>query len=842
MLGHYFTTALRQARRHRLTTAIGVGGLALGLACFIAACGAVAYFTNGDRQFANIDRTYVIAQRIFSRTQNFDTGFRSSGSLAVARYLRSDFPELPAVAAVSEVAALSTFVDGRRQFVDAIAADADLLRIFDFTFMQMVDGNPLLRPRHIILTEDAALRLFGTPHVLGRTVRLENALDVSVGGVIERLPRTSYFFKQEGTSHFNEIAERFGFEMILTRDTYVALEEAIKPRRAPNWGVFVNDWGFSTHTYALLPEDGSLTPARLNDHLVDFAHRHGVPHTPGARFESVTHRAIPLAQMRLTALERTLFRNSEGMSLVAVLLWTAALVLVVAGVNYASLTIARGLANSHEVGIRRVLGASRWKIFSQHVVEACLHTGVAAIIAITLVFTIAGIVDARTDMDLLGAVSGSGRFWVAVLSGCLLLALLVGSYPALSLSRLNVRQALGSRRGFSAGTNFRLVVVVQFAIAGVLLIGLMIAAVQNAHLRESSRVDEDPIVVLRNGWAVAGASIDNWRSALSGNPAIKGVSAVAATPWSESWALADLARQPGLKGVGTIATFVHHDFEQALSMSVMAGRSFDRSGASTGSDTAPGSIWWDHGIVIDHSLARQLGFATPHDAVDQMVYHSTDNGPVSAVRIIGVVEDRPLRLLPVFGHTGNLYRLDVSGNPLSLRTLVIRVAHDAVPAGLEAIDAAWGQLSDAPVNRRFADELFDVAYAKADRAAALLTVLSCIALGTSVMGLFAMAAFVTTRRTHEIGIRKTLGARAGQLVAMLVRDLSWPVVLANLVAWPVAYVAVSAWISLFIQRIELKPWPFLASMAIALGVAWIAVGGHAWRAARVQPATVLRHE
>ena len=112
----------------------------------------------------------------------------------------------------------------------------------------------------------------------------------------------------------------------------------------------------------------------------------------------------------------------------------------------------------------------------------------------------------------------------------------------------------------------------------------------------------------------------------------------------------------------------------------------------------------------------------------------------------------------------------------------------------------------------------------------------------SLIGLFGMAVHVASRRVREIGVRKSIGARTSQVVVMLVRDFSKPVLIANLVAWPLAYLAAQQYLSVFMHRVPLTPVPFALSLVLALGVAWIAVGGQALRAARVNPANVLRIE
>jgi len=111
----------------------------------------------------------------------------------------------------------------------------------------------------------------------------------------------------------------------------------------------------------------------------------------------------------------------------------------------------------------------------------------------------------------------------------------------------------------------------------------------------------------------------------------------------------------------------------------------------------------------------------------------------------------------------------------------------------------------------------------------------------SAIGLFGMAVHTTSRRLHEIGVRKTLGANARQIGAMLLRSFGKPIVIANLIAWPLAFIGVQAYLRVFLHRVPITPAPFLLSLAITLLIAWIAVMGQTWRASRVTPSRVLRY-
>jgi putative ABC transport system permease protein len=146
------------------------------------------------------------------------------------------------------------------------------------------------------------------------------------------------------------------------------------------------------------------------------------------------------------------------------------------------------------------------------------------------------------------------------------------------------------------------------------------------------------------------------------------------------------------------------------------------------------------------------------------------------------------------------------------------------------------------LNRRFVDEYFEESYETFAQINQGFTVLAGFALVIATIGLFAMALLIATRRAQEIGVRKTLGASTGSIVALLLRSFSKPVLIASLAAWPLAYLAAEAYLNQFINPIDLSPLPFVICLLFTLLIAWLAVGGQTWRAARQQPVDVLRSE
>ena len=238
-------------------------------------------------------------------------------------------------------------------------------------------------------------------------------------------------------------------------------------------------------------------------------------------------------------------------------------------------------------------------------------------------------------------------------------------------------------------------------------------------------------------------------------------------------------------------------------------------------------------IVIDRETARQLGFAAPQDAVGQMIYAAAQR----PARVIGVVENQASRFIGM-GATSTVYFL-TDNRPFQ----IVRIDGKDISGGLARIRDIWERLAPgATLNLQFMDELFGETYGYFQTINRTFLGMAIFAFVISIIGLFGIAVYAARRRIHEIGVRKTVGARSSQILVMLLKDFSKPVLIANLVAWPLAYFAAQAYLSIFVTRTAVTPLPFVASLAITLVIAWAAVGGQAWRAARVKPAQVLKYE
>ena len=847
MFRHYLAIAVRSFRRAPFAASVNIFALALGLTAFVIAYGVVTYWDRSEGYFPNAERTYVVTATFQGRDGGRATPLPMTNRL-YADYLRADFPEFEAVARAqlmyeeTGVAAGDAYTE-----MSVVGAESEFLKIFDLPF-KAGDAKALSQPRSAVLTEDAAKRLFGAANPLGKTITLANVLDVTVTGVVADVPGPSHLGKTETAS--------LRFDVLASWDTLDGVQDAARARlgaRNPNTAANQpprnappppENWlgGYCCTTYVMLSRGSGLTDATLNERLKAF----GEAHIPLAQKEitTLTIGAVPVTSLMTAQLNSQLLSGAP-ISITTLLLVLGTLVLVVACVNYANLATAQAARRAREVGLRKALGANRRRVMLQYLAESAVLTGIATVLSLVVVRLVAPLLRNAVDIDLRLSLFDGAGFWLflAVLLGAV--TVLGGAYPALVLSRVAPVTALRVGRS-RIGPRFAgtVLVGVQFAAASFLLIMVLVMYGQNRELeRTGLGGTTDRLVMIANAPQFSEVDNELLRKELERLPQVRGVSEISTPPWSPQVNLVGFARTPDADAtaVTTYLNTVGYDFFSTLGFTVLAGRGFDRDhgeDAFRGFNLAQLNDGRPINAVIDASLAAKLGFASPEAAIDQ-TFFIPDNftrafgGKAVEVRAIGVVADKPLHLR---GATSNIYWLQ-PGQAFQ----VVRVAANDVSGGLAAIDATWKRVSPKiPITRKFMDQLFDKSYENFARINQVFAGLALVAVSIALIGLFGMAIHVAGRRLREIGVRKSIGARTGQVVLMLIRDFSKPVLIANLVAWPLGYFAAQQYLSVFMHRIPLTPAPFGLSLAMVLAVAWIAVGGHAVRAARISPADVLR--
>jgi putative ABC transport system permease protein len=813
MLRSYLTIAVRQLLAQKLYTAINVAGLAVGLACAMLIALFVQHELSYESGFANSDRVVRISEDVA-----LDRPVHTAGSSpAIAPLLAGFFPGVETAARLLgcyERGGGALVTVGERQFVEPrlMVADNGFFEIFDLDWRRGDRQTALANPGTVVLTESTARRYFGDVDALGQRLDvLERRVPYLVTGVVADLPDTTHL----------------RFDLLLSMSELPA--EVLGA-----WG------GACFHTYARLA--AGADPADITSRSDEFFNqrfREGAGRVRGFT-------AVPIRDIHLRSTREDELKMPGRIAHVYALAAIAAFLLLIACINFVNLATARATQRAKEVGLRKAMGGTQSQLVRQFLGESLLLTLVAVGVAIVIVVVALAPFAAFVERDIGYADLAELEVAAGVAASALLVSLGGGSYPAFLLSSFKPARALRGQiaRGATAATFRKGLVVVQFAISIVLIVATIVILEQRrfAETIDLGYETEHMVVLTGSQDAAFGPQWESMKRQLESLPGVAAVTASNVVPGTRTDVQTQVRHIDDDDGYGGLVAqlmLVDFDFIETYEIDVLAGRSLSEASGDREIEQQPGQPppATPTSFVINRLAAERLG-RTPDEAVGRLLNVSGRTGI-----IVGVVEDAYLEsvrdpLVPV------LYVVPPADRAAAqIREASIRVTGADLERTLAGIDEVWRELGPpVPVQRRFLDDDFEALYRGERRQAQLLTAFSTLAVAIASLGLYGLASYSTTRRTKEIGIRKTLGASVPEIVKLFATEFGVLVLLANVIAWPVAYFAMQQWLSGFAYRIELGPFVFVASAVLALAVALLTVAAVATRAARAKPVTTLRYE
>ncbi|HMB91064.1 MAG TPA: ABC transporter permease, partial [Rhodothermales bacterium] len=790
MLRSYFTIALRNLKRHAGYASINITGLAVGLAC----CLFIFLFV---RQELSYDRFHAQADRIarVSMTWIFD-----KTEIAVAKTTTMPGPGLQeALAEVVDYVRLQQASEAVVQVNDQsfketgwVYADSSLFDVFSFPLIQGDTKTALNRPNTVVLTQHIAEKYFGNADPVGQTLLINTNHVYEVTGVMADVPANSHI----------------QFDMV---GSFASLPAAQK--RA---------WDSSSYyTYILLSSPEALARVReAIPGLLTAYFGEDNPNTPRLHL-------MPLTDVYLHGIMGGEWSPEGDIRYVYIFSAIAALILLIACINYMNLATARAVDRAREVGMRKTLGAHKMQLFAQFMGEAFLTTGLGLLLAIGLVVVLMPLFNTLTGKTLMWDLRTTGL----VLAGTwLVVGLLAGSYPALVLSNFQPVKVLKGRfRSSSSGIWLRKgLVVFQFAIttfliASTLVIYGQLQFIQNKELG----FDKERVVVLPIDQTIR-PQVASFKEALASSASVQQVATASHLPIdgvagrTYNAGSTDAERQL----LNTIE--MDDDFIDLMGLHLLSGEPVLETDLA-----APGEQETPFTILLNESAAQHFGW-TPEEAVGQILYSSGIGG---YTRVKGVVEDfhfdslhKPIEPLVLVAGK-NVYHLLVRTAPGDLRVT------------LDELEHTWKQFAaHRPFEYEFLDQEYAAVYRAEQRVGRMFTTFSLLAILVACLGLLGLAAYAVVQRTKEIGIRKVLGASPTSIVLLLSKEFVRLVVLAFIVAAPLAYFAMQHWLEDFAFRIDLSWWIFALAGGTALLIALLTVSFQSIKAALTDPIKSLRYE
>ncbi|MEM8984470.1 MAG: FtsX-like permease family protein [Pseudomonadota bacterium] len=816
MLRNFFITALRNHIRFGAYTAISVAGLMLGMAVATLVFLHVWQETHYDRHLPDADRLHIVELTLDVPGRSLQELLIAPGPLGPAAS-----ESIAGVEAATRLwqAWYTLSVGDRLKFNHPIvAADPNAARMLG---LDMLEGSvdALKDPSAVLVSTTMAERLFGQGPYLGQQVSLDDYVEVEIAGVYADMPSTSH------------LDEQF----------IIALESpAVRGR-----GVRIDtDWSrAAVYTYLRLAP--SASPVAVGEALQNLA-RQNMRAPDGTTIES----AVAVALEAVTDLHlngKTYVRRpgeTVGSPTALVIAATvAALVLIVACINSINIATARSTDRAHEVGLRKVVGASRWQLIVQFLGESAL---------LVLLATIGALVIAEVAAAAVGDFIGRELIFTTLLQpGALLVffllvvavVLLSGLYPAFVLASFKparIFQPVAGRSGLSLRS---VLVVFQFATS----IALMVLAGtvwQQVRYLESADLgfDRKDIVQLpgvRRDPAGTIALTRRLGQALEGRPGIVHVSGTHSSP---SWDYADEAQvRPATAAadanVSVDRLAVDLDFFDVLRVAPVAGRVFDEQ-------FGPDRAQWDLEarrevelpLVVNLAAVNSLGFGEPNALVGEVLRLQLEPGYEREGRVIGVVPDFHFKSLK-----SRIRPMVFFPDPTRFNVMLVRINSSQRDAAMTSIEQAWQQtLPGQAISQNFLDRDLVNQYVSEQRQFSVLAGLAGIAVFIAMLGLVGLLAHAVTARRREVSIRKVLGAENGDVLKLFLWQFSRPVLIAAVIAGPIAWLLAERWLSSFAYRIDVAWWLFAAAGGSALVITWLLTALQVVKVSRTRPARVLQ--
>ncbi len=805
MLQNYLKIAWRRHRdaTYCVSTLLNLLGLTVGMAGGLLIFLFIRHHLSTDRHHSRFDRIYRAV--IDLHLEDGSVEYYPEAPLPMANVLRQEYPQVDQAAFVLVNKSMTLSVNRHNaaspdRFLEhekTALAEEQLFQIFDFRW---VSGNPktaLREPNTVVVTESAALRYFGEPNPVGRTIELNHKVMATVTGVVA--------------------------DPVQPTDNRIGLYISMPTLRQLDPDYNQDEWGqlISTNRLYFTTKDASpATAQQIEKSLPALSKKHFGEAAPVLQFH-----IQPLADVHFDT-------QRSGGVIRPSLLWSLALIgvflVLIACVNFVNMATAQAFRRSKEVGIRKTLGSSRLQLARQFLLETFLIVVAAMLLAILLARLSLPVFNDWVHIRLSLLPNGPLLAFAGILMA--LVILLAGGYPAVVLSGFSPNVALrrlagtfgkGPANGFSLR---KALVVFQFVICQALLVGALVVMRQVNFIRQSNiGYKKDNVVVVnlpnheKKAWDALTANLgqlaDVKAVTLQYRPPTSGVMNGGSFKFG---AKADWLPYPvreRLADAGYLSTY---------QLQLVAGRNIVPSDSI-------------REYVINETLARKLGYTNPRDILGKPIQYYLSNVPLP---IVGVVKDFHLKSL----HEA-IAPCVIASYPNMYQQAGIRISGNHPEQTLATIRQIWQKLYPTDVfEYEFLNDQLAQFYETETTVSRLVNVFSLMAMMICGLGLYGLVAFTVGQRTKEIGIRKVLGASVSGIVVLLSKDFLKLILTAFLIASPVAWYAMHRWLDAFAYKITIDWWIFALAGLLATLLALGTLSYQSIKVALVNPVKSLKTE
>ncbi len=807
MLQNHFKTAWRTILRQKQTSVINLLGLSLGIASALILFVIVQYEWSYDRFHKNYDNIYrIVTATQYENSVDYNAGIPYPTPDALQVDMTQVKAIVPLHTAGAQVDAPDKLPENpvNKYSEQVMFTTADFFQLFDATWLAG-NAEALSKPNTAVLDRETATRFFGSwQQAMGKQIQLANVVPLQVAAVVEDAPHNS----------------NFPYHLLVSFETLRANAEL--------FDCHLNDWNSTSssfQTFVLLDRDQDVEAVAQQLDVLTKKYFEG-----RGRASKILH-LQPLSDVHFDPrYGATINKRMIKRSTLTTLALIGIFILIMAAINFVNLSTAQALGKGKEIGVRKVLGSSRNSLIAQSFWETFLLVFLSLLVALILAYfalpQIHHVSDIPENPSLLQPLT---LLFLGIT--LVVMTFLSGLYPALILSGFKPVLALKNKINTAklGGVSMRKgLVVVQFALAQLLMIGTLVAVRQMAFVRNADLGFNKEAI-----YTVQIPSDDSthqrmsvFKQQLLQLPHVRSVSFASDVPssdnkWSSNFYFDGNDSESHIT-FPTFLKFADTDYFENYGLAFLAGHPYAES------DTL-------REAVINETMAQKLGLPTAEEAVGKRIRIGFSD---TWMTITGVVTDFiPNSLREEIGP------IIIAPSKEQYYVAGIKLDKGVGKQTLQAINNQFDQLyPEHYLQAGFLDESIARFYEQEEKMALAYQLFALLSLVISSIGLYGMISFMLGQKVKEIGIRKVLGASAASIVYLFSKEFIYLIAIAFCIAAPVAYYFMSAWLGNFVFRIHLGVGLFLLVMLTALILAMLTIGSKALRAAMANPVDSLRDE
>ena len=791
MFKNYFKIAFRNIIKYKAFSIINIIGFAIGLASCLLISLYVFNEINYERFHENRDNIYRVGVNLTHGDNKIPF---ASAMPPLGPALQNEFPEVKSMTRIRNAGENVSFSYNENDFLESnfIYTEPSYFELFSFDLISGDKSSALNEPFSILIKESIAQKYFGNEYPIGRSIVMGDEFDFKVTGILA---------EPAGNTQMD-------FDMIASYSSLQPMEQY-----SDQWGQFGVD-----HTYIMLDEnfdENSITeklPKLIENNV----------HSGMASIISLF--VTPFNDIYFHSKLNNDFEPKGDVKQVYLFSIIAALIMLIACLNFMNLSTARSTHRVKEVGMRKVFGSNRSLLIKQFLSESVLTTLFSMILGLLIFSLLYPQLNQFIGKELAVSYLFHPLSLMLLLVLSIFVGIVAGIYPAIFLSRFQPIHAFKAFTGRSRTVFRKIMVIIQFTIAISLIIVTIFVFKQLSFVRNIDLgFNKENKLVMQ--LPIDSEKMEAFKNELLQISGVEEATICFAPPGSNSAMIVNAVTEESDDGMMVSALSCDYDYIPLFDLELVDGRNFSADNESDANG----------GIIINEAAIKQLGIEDPvGKELSYPLIPNTENNS----KIIGILKDFHFKSLreeisPVVLFIGGQHN----------STLVLQYKQENLPEVLASITNKWNEMiPNEPFEYSFLDEDYDKLYNADEKMGKLFIFFSILIVFIACLGIYGLATFLGEQRVKEIGVRKVMGASTSNIMQLLTKDFTKWVIISNIIAIPIGYYIMNKWLQDFAYRTHLSFWVFALAGVITLVISLLTISVQTYRTANLNPSKTLKYE